>query len=182
MKESNINHIKKTTLGFAIVALAIILAIVSVVCCSNNKSSIYLVIRMQEASEKTYRYIIDNTGTMTVEIGNSHNPNITAPDFLDNNSPFETSIYTITLTTEEQSLLYALADEIESQGSYQSDKIVDDSIEVMLSYNDIDIHQYLSIDLSPAVRSYVSEILRLYPMDFGSSDVILTSTLGLHKK
>ena len=147
---------------------------------ANDK--IFLVLRMSEVSEKTHRYIVDRSGTLKIEIGESFERDITVTDFMENSLHYDVICEEIELTDAEVSLFYTLADEIYKQGSYQSDLIIDDSLYMALSYNDIVICQPFFEEMSPAVRAYVSEILRLYPMDFGSSDVIVTSKLGMHKK
>ncbi len=149
---------------------------------NNSKDKIFLVLRMSEATEKTHRYIVDRSGTLKIEIGESFEKDITVTDFMENSLYYDVIYKEIELTDAEVSFFYILADEIYKQGSYQSDLIIDDSLDMVLSYNGIVISQPFFENMSPAVRACVSEILRLYPMDFGSSDVIVTSKLGLQKK
>lgn len=72
----------------------------------------------------------------------------------------------VVLSEEEVSVLYALANEIQSN-KHENMPLVDDAMYTKIEYNGLCLEQNFS-EMSPSARLLVSELVRIHPVNFGN--------------
>ncbi len=117
---------------------------------SNSNEEITVVLYPNETNTGTHHFKVKPEGKMIIEIDNFQG--------ISSNELF--------LSEEQLSVLYTLADEIQSQ-KHTSLPLANDAMHVKIEYNDLVLEQEFS-KMFPLVKRLVSELVKIYPVKFGN--------------
>ena len=140
--------------------LVFVLIMCLIICCtiipyylSKPNEEISVTLYPNETNTGTHHFKVKPDGNMIIEIENVQG--ISSNELL--------------LSEEQLSVLYALADEIQSH-KQTSSPLADDAMHIKIEYNDLLLEQEFS-KMSPSVKRLVSELVKIYPVKFGDYSI-----------